>query len=690
MIDSFIQIIEWMMEKLGKFLLICVMFSLMFTFPLAAQEDAGQAGNFLRYGVGGRALGMGRAFVSLADDASGVYWNPAGILGVKRVEIATMYTDLYWENQYTHLGLVIPRPGKRIRDKVGNFLIGDGSAIGFGWIGLNSTGFEQRTRTGEYLGDFGLGENALLFSWAREEVGSWGIFRYGVTFKFVNQNFTGLQSVSDSEPLWADRDWSGGIDFGMTFQPFHAPIFSILPLRYLLPLKLGVVFQNITQPSWRGADETRDKFPRIWRAGASYRFVLRDWFPGAALKRFFGRSHILASFDFEQYANKEDGYYFGIEGFFPITPGGAAFYPRYGTNNRGEGPVVGAGLALPFGPSALFRFDYAYRFHPDLPEDNRFFVTLQMGQNMGPGYFLQASEREEMSRREVRKYLLRVLSEYPNDYIFDTVNKLATLEDSVSARRYYDLTGGVGRAGWLFAEAKSMLKAGRVDRARDKADDATSEYAPVFSMPDRSMNDDELLNYGESLVIANRLDEALPVLESVQRPNLRTFFLLGTCRKVLQDYDTAIEMFRNALKRYEVEQDRNSMVHLSFLGLGESLIQKEQYESAITTFDAMLKERSYRLDSNYPRYPIFWDEYAVDDAQFLTGCCTIKMSNYEDGVSMLLQTQRMYPTLEYGRFVEERAAELIGTLDNANWSRLDELADQFLAHYFRNHNLLEQ
>ena len=36
-------------------------------------------GDFLTNGVGGRALGLGGAYVSIADDATATYWNPAGI-----------------------------------------------------------------------------------------------------------------------------------------------------------------------------------------------------------------------------------------------------------------------------------------------------------------------------------------------------------------------------------------------------------------------------------------------------------------------------------------------------------------------------------------------------------------------------------------------------------------------------------
>ena len=39
-------------------------------------------GDFLTNGVGGRALGLGGAYVSIADDTTAAYWNPAGIASV--------------------------------------------------------------------------------------------------------------------------------------------------------------------------------------------------------------------------------------------------------------------------------------------------------------------------------------------------------------------------------------------------------------------------------------------------------------------------------------------------------------------------------------------------------------------------------------------------------------------------------
>lgn len=51
-----------------------------YTSPLwATNEGAGDAWSFLNIGMGARAMGLGGAFVAIADDATATYWNPAGL-----------------------------------------------------------------------------------------------------------------------------------------------------------------------------------------------------------------------------------------------------------------------------------------------------------------------------------------------------------------------------------------------------------------------------------------------------------------------------------------------------------------------------------------------------------------------------------------------------------------------------------
>ncbi|MFQ6042263.1 MAG: PorV/PorQ family protein [Candidatus Poribacteria bacterium] len=62
--------------------------------PIYAEEGE-YAADFLSAGVGARAIGMGGAFVSMADDATATYWNPAGLAKIRRNAFSAMYSDVF-------------------------------------------------------------------------------------------------------------------------------------------------------------------------------------------------------------------------------------------------------------------------------------------------------------------------------------------------------------------------------------------------------------------------------------------------------------------------------------------------------------------------------------------------------------------------------------------------------------------
>ncbi|MBX2991586.1 MAG: PorV/PorQ family protein [Bacteroidetes bacterium] len=53
------------------------------------------AGEFTSIGVGGRALGMGGAFVALANDVTAGYWNPAGLSHIMYPQAALMHEERF-------------------------------------------------------------------------------------------------------------------------------------------------------------------------------------------------------------------------------------------------------------------------------------------------------------------------------------------------------------------------------------------------------------------------------------------------------------------------------------------------------------------------------------------------------------------------------------------------------------------
>jgi len=73
---------------------------------VSAAEPGVDAGSFVRFGIGARALGMGGAFVALADDSSAVYWNPAGLAFSQGFTLGGMYTDKFSQGiQYQFVSL---------------------------------------------------------------------------------------------------------------------------------------------------------------------------------------------------------------------------------------------------------------------------------------------------------------------------------------------------------------------------------------------------------------------------------------------------------------------------------------------------------------------------------------------------------------------------------------------------------
>lgn len=70
-----------MSQRLARLTLIARVFWLLAALlaALVAVPVAASGGGIFAHGIGARALGMGDAFVAVADDETAVYWNPAGI-----------------------------------------------------------------------------------------------------------------------------------------------------------------------------------------------------------------------------------------------------------------------------------------------------------------------------------------------------------------------------------------------------------------------------------------------------------------------------------------------------------------------------------------------------------------------------------------------------------------------------------
>jgi len=184
---------------------------------------------FVDVGLGARPVGLGRAFVALADDANAMLYNPAGQAKLERMELTSMYARLYpgIEDDKLHLGyLGVVRP-------MGSF-----GTLGFGitnlWADLYS-------------------ENVLYFSYARNIRENLAL---GVNMKFMRWSAENYADpiVNLSE---GGLSWDGlALDVGALYTLDAEKVPGFLGAHRL---QLGLAAFNINQPvaADNGADEAK-------------------------------------------------------------------------------------------------------------------------------------------------------------------------------------------------------------------------------------------------------------------------------------------------------------------------------------------------------------------------------------------------------------------------------------------------
>ena len=246
-------------------------------------------GDFLTNGVGGRALGLGGAYVSIADDATATYWNPAGIAGVSdNYQFCLMHAA-----RRSGLGAFNYISGtKRILPKLN---------LGLSWIRAgvddipiyplvpafdpNISANERRnlaknrpreadfTPAG-YLND---SENAYILTLATGWVVSqswWDNFgrdslppefMVGVNAKWISQSLSGgdLEHYNYSS-------WGYGFDAGVLIR---LPDFNALfGLENFGSMSLGINLQDISKTTltWNTVSAPKESIPTNWNIGVAY------------------------------------------------------------------------------------------------------------------------------------------------------------------------------------------------------------------------------------------------------------------------------------------------------------------------------------------------------------------------------------------------------------------------------------
>ena len=164
------------------------------------------AGTFLEIGIG-PSTGMGGAFVSIANDATALYWNSAGMSNLIQNEVSVNHINWLASTNLDFAALVIP--------------LGDLGNIGFSFTSLSMGDEKVRTvelpeGTGEY---FSASDIAVGVSYARNLTERFSI---GFTAKYIQETIWHMSSNAfaiDVGTLFK-TDLIGGLTIGASLSNF--------------------------------------------------------------------------------------------------------------------------------------------------------------------------------------------------------------------------------------------------------------------------------------------------------------------------------------------------------------------------------------------------------------------------------------------------------------------------------------
>ncbi len=136
---------------------------------------------FLEIGVGAKAIGMGSAFVAIADDGNAIFWNPSGLARLKKNEVIFSHSQWLADTKFNFAGIILP---------IGNF-----GTLGASFTTLNMAEMKVRTvfepeGTGEW---FDATDIALGLTYARNLTDRFSI---GFNAKYISQNIWHMSASS--------------------------------------------------------------------------------------------------------------------------------------------------------------------------------------------------------------------------------------------------------------------------------------------------------------------------------------------------------------------------------------------------------------------------------------------------------------------------------------------------------------
>ncbi len=307
------------------------------------------AAKFLSIPVGARAIGMGGAFVALANDASAMYWNPAGISGLYQSEAVFSHADWLADISFNYGGVVMPIEG-------------------FGIVGINFTSMsmgemektteERPDGTGQF---FTVGSIAVGVSYAKA-LTDW--FSIGGNVKYISEHISNSTATGF------------GVDIGTLFTtPFPGLKFGAGISNFGSKMKITgddlLVTKDISTNAGNNANINgflgTDDFdlPLNLRIGFAYEAISTE------------DQRLTLVVDAQHPNDNSESVSLGGEySVFGNTLAIRGGYKALGQRDSEERFTAGAGLKYPVGGNITLKFDYGYQRFARIDNVHKFAVGI--------------------------------------------------------------------------------------------------------------------------------------------------------------------------------------------------------------------------------------------------------------------------------------------------------------------------
>ncbi|MBI4802130.1 MAG: PorV/PorQ family protein [Elusimicrobia bacterium] len=287
---------------------------------------------FLNLGMGARPIAMGGAYSAVADDASAVYWNPAGLVRSEGASFMFMHASYLSGISFDYLSFASSKGDSAF-----------GGSLGY----MNAGSIDQTDNSGNPLGSYQPRDYCGTLSYAAdlEVLGAeTGRFSAGLSAKFLSSTITRKAGT-----VAFDAGLAGKIEL------FGAP------------LRLGFVAQNVG-PGLK-YDNKRDPLPTTYKLGGAVD-VSGSWLFSAELAAPRGNAPYL-SLGTEHTAYSSDN---------------MSVLLRAGMNTLTLSDISGlngisGGLGLAFSRVSV---DYAVMLFGELGMTHRLSMTLKLGSQEKP------------------------------------------------------------------------------------------------------------------------------------------------------------------------------------------------------------------------------------------------------------------------------------------------------------------